>query len=99
MELQAVRGELAVEAQTRDFIQGAWVNVTARADDLERQVRRNAARIDATTLAFATAMGRLRSRIRRFPREEGRTRRVISRRVVDRMIRQEFQDAVCRAGQ
>ena len=75
------------------------MNATTRADDLERQVRRNAARIDATTFAYETAMGPLRSRIRRFPREEGRTRLVISRRVVDRMIQQEFQDAVRRTNQ
>ena len=85
-ELQAVRGELTLEAQTREFIQEAWVNATARADDLERQMRRTAARVDAITFAFDTAMGHLRSRIQRFPRDEGRTRRVISRRVVDCMI-------------
>ena len=85
-ELLAVRGELALEADILDFVQEAWVRATARVTELEEQVRGEVARTDAALFAFDTAMGRLRSRIRRFPRDEDMSRRVISHRVADHMI-------------
>ena len=59
-------------------------------------MRGEVARTDAALFAFDTAMGRLRSRIRRFPRDEDMSRRAISRRVVDHMVYQEHRDAIRR---
>ena len=98
-ELQAVRGELALELEIRDYIQEAWVGAIARVAELEEQVRSSVARTDVALFAFDTTMGRLRSRIWRIPRDEDMTRRVISRRIVDHMIYQEHTNAIRRVDQ
>ena len=95
-ELQAVRGELTIEIAMREFTQEAWVRATDRVTQLEEQVRDGRARTDTALFAFDTAMGRLRSRIRRFPRDEDMSRRAIDRRMVEHMIYQEHRDAVRR---
>ena len=98
-ELQIVRGELTIETGMREVAMEAWGRATTRVIELEEQVRDGRARTDTALFAFDTAMGRLRSRIRRFPRDEDMSRRAIDRRVVDHMIYQEHRDAVRRVTQ
>ena len=88
--------DLTLETHLREFAQEAWIRATDRVTELEGQVRDRTARIDTALFTFDTAMGRLRSRIRRYPRDEDMTRRAIDRRVVDHMIYQEHRDAIRR---
>lgn len=97
-ELQVLGHELLQTRADRDVFYDAWEIAAIRMTDLEAEVRTSTARIDVARMTLDSAFSRLRSRIRRYPREEDMSRQVVTRRVVNRIARQEHEGAITRRG-
>ena len=63
-----------------------------RIHDLEVEVRGKSARMDQMSYAFESAFGRWKDRVHLHPAEEGQSRRVLSRKRMLKIGKEEYRD-------